>query len=290
MASTFASDPLSTHPDLAPEDRAWLQMLVGDWQLVADLALADLVLWHPAPASHAGGGHIAMAQVRPFTAPTLFHRDIVGSRARADLRALLDRVWRAGPPADGAGPLVEPGASFQVRLWPVVRAGRVVGVVSAHEDPHSRPARSAIEENYLASAGTILDMVQHGRWPDPHDPPAYWIGGTPRVGDGLVILGPDSAARFTSPNAVSALRRLGVNATVPGHSPRSCSPAPTPCAVPSRRAPGRCSAVSAPDGPRSRPTGPRSPSAVCPSGAPRGGAARSCSSGTSPSCVDRSSG
>ena len=25
--------------------------------------------------------------------------------------------------------------------------GRVVGVVSAHEDPHSRPARSAIEEN-----------------------------------------------------------------------------------------------------------------------------------------------
>ena len=33
-----------------------------------------------------------------------------------------------------------------------------------------------------------------------------------------MILGPDSAARFTSPNAVSALRRLGVNATVPGHS------------------------------------------------------------------------
>ncbi|MGC5048637.1 sensor histidine kinase [Micrococcus porci] len=218
MVSTIASDPLNTHPDLGVEDRAWLQQLVGDWQLIADLALADLVLWCPLPVEVDGTGHLAMAQVRPFTAPTLFHRDIVGSRARADLRALVDRVWAAGAPADGTGPLVEPGATLKVRLWPVVRAGRVVGVVSAHEDPRTRPARSAVENNYRTSADTLLDMVQHGRWPNPEDPPAYWIGGTPRVGDGLVVLGDDSRATFTSPNAVSALRRLGLPTTLAGHS------------------------------------------------------------------------
>lgn len=215
MASPLASDPLNFHPDLGEQERSWLQMLVGDWQLVADLGLADLVLWHPVPRAEAAGGYLAMAQVRPFTAPTLFQRDIVGSRARVDLRALVDQVWRAGAPEEGVGPVVAPGGTLQVRLWPVVREGRVIGVVSGHADPNSRPARSSIEDNYSAAAAQLLDMMQHGRWPDPEDPPAFWIGGTPRVGDGLVVLGPDSRARFTSPNAVSALRRLGV--TAPAH-------------------------------------------------------------------------
>ncbi|MBD4676329.1 hypothetical protein GUG47_10810, partial [Xanthomonas citri pv. citri] len=47
MVSSLAQDPLTSHPDIGDEDRAWLQRLVGDWQLVADLALADLVLWCP---------------------------------------------------------------------------------------------------------------------------------------------------------------------------------------------------------------------------------------------------
>ncbi|MDY6055903.1 sensor histidine kinase [Micrococcus sp.] len=221
MARPLASDPLSSHPDLPEEDRSWLRMLVGDWQLVADLALADLVLWCPAPIVEGipgPRGYIAMAQVRPFTAPTLFQRDIVGSRPRTDLRALVDRVWHAGAPAEGQGPLVAPGAGLEVRLWPVVREGRVIGVVSGHQDQNSRPARSSVEDNYQATAGTLLDMIQHGRWPDPQDPPSFWIGGTPRVGDGLVVLDASGRASFTSPNAVSALRRLGVNATVPGHT------------------------------------------------------------------------
>ncbi|MDX2341909.1 sensor histidine kinase [Micrococcus sp. M4NT] len=218
MVSTLASDPLNSHPDLGEQERSWLQMLVGDWQLVADLGLADLVLWYPVPHTEPAGGYVAVAQVRPFTAPTLFQRDIVGSRVRADLRALVDRVWRADAPGEGVEPVVAPGGTLQVRLWPVVREGRVIGVVSAHADPNSRPARSAIEENYGAAADQLLDMMQHGRWPDPEDPPAFWIGGTPRVGDGLVVLGADSRARFTSPNAVSALRRLGVTAPLLGRA------------------------------------------------------------------------
>lgn len=216
MVSSLAQDPLTSHPDLADEDRSWLQRLVGDWQLVADLALADLVLWCPVPRRETAGGFVAMAQVRPFTAPTLFHRDIVGSRARADLRALVERIWSGGERPEGTGPEVAAGGTLQVRLWPVARGGRVIAVVSAHADPNGRPARSVIEKNYSRTAASLLDMMQHGRWPAPEEPTDVWVGGTPRVGDGLVVLGPDSVAGFTSPNAVSALRRFGITTTLEG--------------------------------------------------------------------------
>lgn len=216
MVSSLAPDPLTSHPDLADEDRSWLQLLVGDWQLVADLALADLVLWCPAPRPDPAEGFVAVAQVRPFTAPTLFHRDIVGSRARADLRAVVASTWSGGERPEGAGPVETPDGTLQVRLWPVVRRGRVVAVLSAHGDPHGRPSRSVIEENYIRTADSLLDMMQHGRWPAPEESAGLWAGGTPRVGDGLVVLGEDSVARFTSPNAVSALRRLGIAATLEG--------------------------------------------------------------------------
>ena len=67
---------------LCPEDVAWLSLLVADWQIIADLSFADLVLWVR------GGmeGWRAVAHVRPNTGPMVFYDDIVGSsssRSRA---------------------------------------------------------------------------------------------------------------------------------------------------------------------------------------------------------------
>ena len=42
-------------------DIEWLQLLVGDWQLLADLAFADIVLWVPS----ADGSFVAVAHARP---------------------------------------------------------------------------------------------------------------------------------------------------------------------------------------------------------------------------------
>ena len=43
------TDPIKEHADFGPGDAEWLHLLVGDWQLVADLAFADLALWFPHP-------------------------------------------------------------------------------------------------------------------------------------------------------------------------------------------------------------------------------------------------
>ena len=61
--------------DLEPAESEWLHLLVGDWQLIADLSFADLVLWVR------GGSHewIAVGHVRPNTGPMVFYDDIVGS-------------------------------------------------------------------------------------------------------------------------------------------------------------------------------------------------------------------
>ncbi len=41
------------HTDLDSDDLAWLQRLMADWQIIADLSFADLVLWLP---DHEGKG------------------------------------------------------------------------------------------------------------------------------------------------------------------------------------------------------------------------------------------
>ena len=67
------------HTDLSSEDVEWLSMLLADWQIIADLSFADLVLWLPA---RDGSGYWAGAQMRPTTGPTAFVDDIVGRSSR----------------------------------------------------------------------------------------------------------------------------------------------------------------------------------------------------------------
>ena len=49
---------------------------MADWQIIADLSFADLVLWLP---DREGEGFWAAAQMRPTTGPTAYVDDIVGT-------------------------------------------------------------------------------------------------------------------------------------------------------------------------------------------------------------------
>jgi hypothetical protein len=71
---------------LAGADVEWLHALVSDWQLLADLSFADLVLWAPLQD---GTGWVALAQMRPTTGPTAFPDDVVGSVRSAAERPFL---------------------------------------------------------------------------------------------------------------------------------------------------------------------------------------------------------
>ena len=78
-----------SHTDLDEGDVGVLQLLMADWQIIADLSFADLVLWLP---DRGGEGFWAGAQMRPTTGPTAYVDDIVGSFVPVGRRPMLDRA------------------------------------------------------------------------------------------------------------------------------------------------------------------------------------------------------
>jgi two-component sensor histidine kinase len=203
-------DVAARRTDLSAEDVAWLHALVADWQLLADLSFADLVLWLPL-ASRAG--FVAVAQMRPTTGPTAHHDDVVGTEVPRGRRPQLDRALdeqricrERDPDWPGEVPVRE-------ETIPVVRAGRV-GVVSRHTNLAAARTPSRLELTYLRTADDLARMVAQGRFPVDEGGPR--VAHAPRVGDGLVRLDEHGVVTFASPNAVSAYRRLGLTGDLTG--------------------------------------------------------------------------
>ena len=92
------SDVLQLRTNLSEKQVQHLQRLVGEWQLLSDLAFADLLLWVPVamPDGETGSvpGFLCVAQCRPTTGPTAYVHDQVGAHIYGE-RA-LPLPWRTG--------------------------------------------------------------------------------------------------------------------------------------------------------------------------------------------------
>ena len=88
--STLA-EMLRKTTDLKPAESEWLHLLIGDWQLIADLSFADLVLW----VRGGPDGWRAVGHVRPNTGPMVFYDDIVGRTSSRASAAILDEAARS---------------------------------------------------------------------------------------------------------------------------------------------------------------------------------------------------
>jgi two-component sensor histidine kinase len=210
---TSLSEFAEGQADLSPEDVDWLHLLLGDWQLLADLSFADLVLWLPVQDG-ARGGFLAAAQMRPTTGPTVHHDDIVGTLAPRGRRPQLDAAFDEGRICRERDPDWPGNVPVREETIPVVRTGRVIAVVSRHTDLAAARTPSRLELTYLRTADDLALMIAAGRFPISG---AEGQGeGGPRVGDGLIRLDADGVVTFASPNAMSAYRRLGLTADLAG--------------------------------------------------------------------------
>ena len=188
-------------------DADWLHRLVGDWQMVADLSFSDLTLW--VPTQHEDEWAL-VAHARPTTGPNFYSDDVVGHRASARRRELLVRVQTTQRSMEP--PLSE---FVEEQYVPVVRAGRAVGVLLRHANPQSMRQQGGLEVNYLQLAQSLLRMIGQGSFPSDLAPTGVGRG-TPRVGDGVIRLDAEGHIDYASPNAISALRRLGHTDQVSG--------------------------------------------------------------------------
>jgi two-component sensor histidine kinase len=207
--STLA-DLVRARTELDEEDVDWLHRLVAEWQLVADLSFADLVLWVRTHES----SWLAVAHMRPTTGPTAYPLDVVGSLLADGLTYRVDRAWRDGRIVRDGEPEWRARMPVRQEAVPVKRGDRLIAVLSRDTNLTAARMPSQLELSYLTSAGELLQMVSEGTFPfagldrEPEH--------SPRVGDGYLRLDRTGHVVYASPNALSAYRRLGVSADLIG--------------------------------------------------------------------------
>jgi two-component sensor histidine kinase len=206
------NDVVRRRTDLTEADLDWLHGLVADWQLMADLSFADLVLWVP---DRDGAGFWAAAQMRPTTGPTAYVEDLVGTFLAKERRPLVDSAYSDGLIKREGDPEWWDDVPVRVEAIPVRHGDRFIAVIGRHTNLVSVRTPSRLELAYLECAGDLARLIVDGRFPHARRTD-MGRRGAPRVGDGLVRLDRDGIVRYASPNAMSAYRRLGLSADLVG--------------------------------------------------------------------------
>lgn len=200
------------HGPVSDAEAEWLSLLASDWQIIADLSFADLVMWRPV-----GAGFVAIAQCRPQTGPTVHQDDIVGTFASAGRVASLERALREMTLVATREPRWDEHYAVREDALPVVMAGKAIAVLTREVSQAVSRSSSRLELNYKGAADDILGMVVRGEFPAPTSVTGPRRG-APRVGDGMVRLDDQGHITYASPNALSCFHRLGVMGSIIGRS------------------------------------------------------------------------
>jgi two-component sensor histidine kinase len=198
------NEALQGSTDLSPEEIEWLHLVVGDWQLLSDLSFADLVLW----ARHTDDEWVSVAHVRPTTGQMVFYEDIVGWSSGVARRGMLSQAYHSGRVVRAADWDVNDELPVREEAIPVVKNGRALAVITRHTNAGGARTPSRLEVTYLALADFLAEMIASGEFPSASAPTGLRRG-APRVGDGVMHLDAEGMVVYASPNAVSAIHRLG---------------------------------------------------------------------------------
>lgn len=189
--------------DLNDTDRDLLHDLVREWNVVADLALSDLLLWLP---TWNDAGFVVAAHVRPTTAATVVPDQVVGEFQARGRTPFVEQARAHGRPVMRRD-VTRPWQCIGAEAYPVHAGGRVIAVVERRPSSGLRTA-GRLEEVYLQIADRLLQELADGAFP-PGDEVVEATGSS-RVGDGLLRITAAGTIEYASPNAVGALRRLGL--------------------------------------------------------------------------------
>src|SRR3954462_4650387 len=204
------------------DDLNWLHALLGDLQLLADLAFADIVLWVPTDDD----SFVAVAHARPSSAATLFYRDFVGQRIKAEWRQQVTQAFDTKQIIDTSAPDWFEETPTRVRAVPVIRrlgvhspdtAELPVAVITRHTNLSETRTPGRQELTFNDCANDLFNMIASGDFPDLGAPTGPRRG-APRAADGLIRLDVDGTTTFASPNALSAFNRMGFTGELEGES------------------------------------------------------------------------
>ncbi|HEY0517863.1 MAG TPA: histidine kinase N-terminal domain-containing protein [Ilumatobacteraceae bacterium] len=197
------------HTSLTRDEINHLKQLVSEWGLLADLCFADLLLYVPSTDSE----WLIVAQVRPATGQTIYLSDYVGVPADNE-RPLLASAFETGEISEGeiaVDSLPEPARMLAI---PVRLGTKPIAVLSREWSNRTGRQPGELERTYLGIFQRFAAMIAEGSFP------FHGLVGdssaAPRVGDGVMVLDDEARVRYASPNAVSALHRVGISANAVG--------------------------------------------------------------------------
>lgn len=198
------------HTSLNKEDLAHVQGLTSEWGMLADFCFADLLLYLP---SHDDRWLVA-GHVRAATGQTLYKTDWVGDWADFDERAAIVDAFNSGRITEGEMRVEGVEGMCKMLAIPVRCNGQVIAVLTREWSPRIGRQLGELETTYLDIFERFSEMIAAGKF--PFRARAADSSVAPRVGDGVLVLDGNGAIKYASPNATSALHRVGISANVVG--------------------------------------------------------------------------
>lgn len=200
------------HTDLEQGAVEHLAALVSEWGMLADFCFADMLLYIPVGKER----WLISAQVRAATGQTLYHSDYVDTWASDTERILLDQCIKTNGTVQGEIFVQAISGSANMLALPVRYQGRIIAVLTREwvVDTARRPGQ--LETTYAEIFSKLAEMVSQGLF--PFEGRVADASVAPRVGDGVIVLDAATRVRYASPNAVSALHRVGVSANAIGQT------------------------------------------------------------------------
>lgn len=213
------SELIAKHGEPSKANIEWLTLVLSEWQLVADLLFADLVLWIPSKE----GEFIAAAHARPSSAATVFFRDITGEKIRKEWLSLARAAFESGEiiaqkTSDSTSGLPTKLSAIPVRRGSNNENGNApIALITRHTNLSDTRTPNKLQINYVNCGNELLEMIAEGSFPD-FSTPTGPRRGAPRANDGLLKLDVDGMVTFASPNGLSAFNRLGIAGELEGKS------------------------------------------------------------------------
>ena len=202
------------HTSLEPTGLGHLKRLVGAWGMLSDLCFADLLLFVPV-AQGPGSRFIVLGQVRPTTSQTLHRDDLVGRIMDESDRTLVARALRLGEIVEGEIAITPKGERARIQCIPVRWRGEVLAVLTRESAPAIGRRPGELERVYVETFDRFARMIVKGDFPFGGED-ATEAEEAPRVGDGVLVLDGGARIAYASPNAVSALHRMGISSNAEG--------------------------------------------------------------------------
>ncbi|HEX8936011.1 MAG TPA: histidine kinase N-terminal domain-containing protein, partial [Pseudonocardiaceae bacterium] len=184
-----------------------LQRIVAEWQLLADLAFADLLMWVPLHVTAPPADFLCVAHVRPTTGPTVHPEDVVGTRATDPECRWLRQALVDGGILREEQPCWLLGVPVRREVVPVRLGEQLIAVLGREANLAVPRVPSPLEIAYLGVAADLCQMLADGTFPDTDTTPD--LHGGPRAGDGLLRVDGRGMVIYASPNALSAYHRMG---------------------------------------------------------------------------------